>query len=87
MAPDNWAGTEVTVRISVSSSRTHRNIRAQARRVQVPNMLVHSSSCLGAAVSLDGIEIKRMNSKLADQAFERDAAVRWLSSVIAHSSL
>jgi hypothetical protein len=33
------------------------------------------------------VEIKRVNGEFADGAFKCDAAVQWLSSVIAHTLL
>ena len=53
----------------------------------IPDMLIDSRSCLGTAIALGVVEIKGMDSEFADGAFERDATVQRLGSVIAHSSL
>jgi hypothetical protein len=55
--------------------------------MQFPNMLIDSGSSLRAAVALRVVEIKRVDSKVADGAFKRDASVQRLGGVIAHTLL
>jgi hypothetical protein len=52
--------------------------------MQVLGVLVDGGSCLGAAVAFHMVELKRIDTEVAGDAFERDAVVDLFSCVIAH---
>jgi hypothetical protein len=48
-------------------------------------MIIDSGSSLRAAVAFGVVEIKRVDREFADGAFEGDAAIQGLGSVVAHN--
>ncbi len=85
---DNHAGTKVTSsdRTSIApAGHPHRYIHPQARRMQLSDMIIDSSSSLRAPVALGVIEIKGVDSEFANGAFERDTAVQRFGGVVAHT--
>ena len=53
--------------------------------MQVLGVLIDGGSCLGAAIAFQMVELKRINTEFACNAFERDTVADLFSGVITHS--
>jgi hypothetical protein len=69
---------------STTSGTLHWRSEPELRGVQVLGVLVDGGSSLGAAVAFHMVELKRIDTEVTSDAFERDAVVDLFRCVITH---